>query len=118
MLDPPRDDSKVTLDRLKQLGLSVKMLTGDQQKIAVEMASRLGLGTNIVSCAHVNDASPLTADRVESSNGFAEVFPAHKHSVVTLLQNQGHLVGMTGDGVNDAPALKQANVGIAVAGRC
>eukprot|EP00899_Mesostigma_viride_P028511 jgi/Mesvir1/8845/Mv02741-RA.1 len=118
LLDPPRDDTLDTIRRAQDLGIEVKMITGDQRAIAVETARRLGMGTNIMGKdvwgKGLSDAA--LGDLVESVNGFAGVYPEHKYKIVESLQMRGKLIGMTGDGVNDAPALKRANVGIAVAG--
>ncbi|KAJ3214045.1 hypothetical protein HDU67_002139 [Dinochytrium kinnereticum] len=103
LLDPPRPDSALTIRECNELGVAVKMITGDQQIIAKELIDA------------TIDEEALT-DRVEKADGFAQVIPEHKYKVVELLQKRGYLVGMTGDGVNDAPALKKANVGIAVEG--
>jgi H+-transporting ATPase len=121
LFDPPRDDSAETIEEAKQHGVQVKMLTGDNLAIAREIAGRLSLGHDILPAGKVfgDVAAPMTeatAEKVESSDGFAEVFPEHKFDIVKALQARGHIVGMTGDGVNDAPALKQAEVGIAVSG--
>lgn len=123
MFDPPRDDSKQTIDKVRAKGVAVKMVTGDDTAIARETARQLGLGTNIVPAAdafpkdmdpdHVPDA---IAASIEKADGFARVFPEHKYAIVKTLQGRGHLVAMTGDGVNDAPALKQADCGTAVSG--
>ncbi|MEB3325286.1 MAG: plasma-membrane proton-efflux P-type ATPase [Cyanobacteriota bacterium] len=117
--DPPRPDSKATLEELRGLGVGVKMLTGDQVVIAKETARLLGLGTNILDAAEVRNpkGGPQSLEGVVAgADGFGQVFPEDKYAVVSSLQGAGYLVGMTGDGVNDAPALKKANVGIAVAG--
>ncbi|EIE22120.1 P-type ATPase [Coccomyxa subellipsoidea C-169] len=119
LLDPPREDTKRTIELARQLGIEVKMVTGDQLLIAVETSRRLGLGTNIMEGAELMQGKITDADlanKVTEVDGFAGVYPEHKHKIVTALQSKGRLVGMTGDGVNDAPALKKANVGIAVAG--
>ena len=94
------------------------MVTGDHVAIARETAAKLGLATNIVSAREVfeHEASDGDGARIEAAGGFAEVFPEHKFKIVRTLQRAGHIVGMTGDGVNDAPALKQADIGIAVSG--
>jgi len=118
--DPPRPDSRNTLDTARSLGIDVKMVTGDQVSIAREIARQLGMGTDILdadrlSTARHHDGSSL-AEEIESADGFAQVFPEHKHHIVDVLQRAGHITGMTGDGVNDAPALKKADCGIAVAG--
>lgn len=119
LLDPPRPDSAHTIAECNKLGIAVKMITGDQLIIAKEVAHRLGMDRAILD-AHALvdpnlDEEELT-DRVIKADGFAHVIPEHKYRVVELMQNRGQLVGMTGDGVNDAPALKKANVGIAVEG--
>lgn len=120
--DPPRDDTASTIAEAKKLGLSIKMLTGDAVGIAVETSRQLGLGTNIHDSKCLGSGNPGEAptgnitDIVEAADGFAEVFPQHKYNVVDILQQQGNLVAMTGDGVNDAPSLKKADTGIAVEG--
>mgnify|MGYP001335296274 FL=1 len=99
------------------MGLDVKMVTGDHVAIAREVAREVNLRTEIATAdAFVDERDPEAAEIVEKAAGFAEVFPEHKYRIVSLLQSRGHTVGMTGDGVNDAPALKKADVGIAVAG--
>jgi H+-transporting ATPase len=121
LFDPPREDSKQTIATASQMGVKVKMVTGDQMAIAKEMARQLGLGQNIVdatllSKSNQDGADAQLAKAVENADGFAQVFPEHKFRIVQALQSQKHIVGMTGDGVNDAPALKQADAGIAVSG--
>ncbi len=121
LFDPPRDDSAATIAEAKALGLDIRMVTGDHTAIAREIAGRLGLGTNILSARDVfgepgKDGLHVDPDRVLKAEGFAEVFPEHKFNIVRTFQRAGHIVGMTGDGVNDAPALKEADVGIAVSG--
>ncbi|KAJ3165318.1 hypothetical protein HK101_000238 [Irineochytrium annulatum] len=119
LLDPPRPDSGSTIRDCQQLGVAVKMITGDQLIIAKEVAQRLGMNRTILDAHKLVEAGmseESQIDRVEKADGFAQVIPEHKHRVVELLQKRGYLVGMTGDGVNDAPALKKANVGIAVHG--
>ncbi|KAF9351363.1 hypothetical protein BGX26_010625 [Mortierella sp. AD094] len=119
MLDPPRPDSAETIERCYNMGISVKMVTGDQQIIAKEVSRRLGLGRVILDASHLANSSISeedASDRFYRADGFAEVTPEHKFRIVDALQKRGLLVGMTGDGVNDAPALKKANVGIAVHG--
>jgi H+-transporting ATPase len=121
-LDPPRHDTAKTVAEAQELGLSVKMLTGDAVAIARETARRLGLGTNIYNAERLGltGAGSMSGsevnDFVEAADGFAEVYPQHKYSVVEILQRRGYLVAMTGDGVNDAPSLKKADTGIAVEG--
>jgi H+-transporting ATPase len=116
--DPPRDDSATTLAAASQLGVEVKMVTGDQVAIGAEIAREVGLGDTILDAARLSSDGQDDKDGmlVEDADGFAQVFPEHKYRIVRLLQQRGHIVGMTGDGVNDAPALKQADAGIAVAG--
>ncbi len=118
LFDPPREDSAETIATVQGMGLQVRMVTGDHTAIAREIAGKLGLGTNIVSAREIftHDASDGDGARIEQADGFAEVFPEHKFKIVRALQKAGHIVGMTGDGVNDAPPLKQADVGIAVSG--
>ncbi len=118
LFDPPRDDSVATIDAAKELGLEVRMVTGDHKAIAREIARKLHLGTNILRGGAIFDADSLhhDGDQIENAEGFAEVFPEHKYKIVKEMQARGHIVGMTGDGVNDAPALKQADMGIAVSG--
>jgi len=118
LFDPPRDDSAQTIERAVAMGLSVRMVTGDHTAIAREIARKLKLGTNILSARELfgQDARGGESPRIEAADGFAEVFPEHKFNIVRTLQRAGHIVGMTGDGVNDAPALKQADIGIAVSG--
>jgi len=118
--DPPRTDAKSTIATARQLGVHVKMVTGDQVAIARETARTLGMGTGILDAASLGDtrqkASTAQAEAIENADGFAQVFPEHKYHIVDVLQQRGHIVGMTGDGVNDAPALKKADCGIAVSG--
>jgi H+-transporting ATPase len=117
--DSPRPDSRWLIDRLRSLGVRVKMLTGDSLPVAREIARELGLGDMLrapdLRVAEKEDRL-RAADLAARSEGFAEVFPEDKFLVVKSLQSAGHVVGMTGDGVNDAPALSQAEVGIAVSG--
>lgn len=116
--DPPRNDSAKLVAAIKDLGISVKMLTGDAIPVAQEMARKVGLGKEIVSASKFEDIAKVHPDEAgeiaEQSDGFAEIYPEDKYLIVKGLQSRGHVVGMTGDGVNDAPALKQAEVGIAV----
>jgi H+-transporting ATPase len=117
LYDPPRDDSAETIKTAKSMGVNVKMVTGDHVAIGREIAREVGLGTNIMPASSFIDKHEIEAQPIiEKADGFAQVFPEHKYRIVKMLQNKGHIVGMTGDGVNDAPALKEADAGIAVAG--
>jgi len=112
LYDPPREDSADTIKTAQSMGVDIKMVTGDHIAIAREIAQQVNLNTNLV----LFDDKPENEAIVEEAGGFVQVFPEHKYRIIELLQNRGHIVGMTGDGVNDAPALKRADVGIAVAG--
>jgi H+-transporting ATPase len=120
LYDPPREDSKATIETARQMGVAVKMVTGDQLAIGKEIASQLGLGKNLLDAAVFGDTkhheSAHLENAIEQADGFAQVFPEHKFHIVEVLQRHNHIVGMTGDGVNDAPALKKADAGIAVSG--
>jgi len=121
LFDPPREDSASTISQARAYGVSMKMVTGDNLSIARQIANKLGLGTHILKAdalAVKSDAEKhgSNTEAVENADGFAEVFPEHKFAIVKILQKRNHITGMTGDGVNDAPALKQADVGIAVSG--
>ncbi|KAI9356944.1 plasma-membrane proton-efflux P-type ATPase [Pilaira anomala] len=119
LIDPPRHDSADTIRDCAEYGISVKMITGDQTVIAKEVAQRLDMGQNILDANSLVDPSKSddqVAQQCLDVDGFARVIPEHKYRVVELLQGKGYFVAMTGDGVNDAPALKKANVGIAVHG--
>ena len=116
LYDAPRKTSKGTIAQARSLGIDVKMVTGDHIAIAKQTAKEIGLGTNIELPSAFLDKHRAEAEEiVEKASGFAEVFPEHKYKLVELLQKKGKIVGMTGDGVNDAPALKKADAGIAVA---
>ena len=123
LFDPPREDSRQTLADAKAHGIAVKMVTGDNMAIAREVARSVGLGTHIEAAGDLLEDAARSGhlvsraqDEIERADGFAEVFPEHKYAIVKALQERHHIVAMTGDGVNDAPALKQAEVGIAVSG--
>ncbi|KAA0038757.1 plasma membrane ATPase 4 [Cucumis melo var. makuwa] len=121
LFDPPRHDSAETIRRALNLGVNVKMITGDQLAIAKETGRRLGMGSNMYPSSALlsqerGSADSLPVDElIETADGFAGVFPEHKYEIVRRLQEKKHICGMTGDGVNDAPALKKADIGIAVA---
>lgn len=115
LADPPRPDSKAMIEEIKKEGIKPLMLTGDNIAIAKEIAHQVSIGDKVIRMADLKGLSELEqAKIVEDSDGFAEIYPEDKYRMVKLLQSDGHFVGMTGDGVNDAPALKQAEMGIAV----
>ena len=120
LFDPPRDDAEETIATAEKMGVKVKMVTGDALAIAQETAKKLGMGSHILDAGNLGDSkrkeSAEETALIENADGFAEVFPEHKFHIVDILQQHGHIVGMTGDGVNDAPALKKADCGIAVSG--
>jgi H+-transporting ATPase len=123
LMDPPRPDAKQTIAEAEKLGLSVKMVTGDDVAIGSEIARQLGLGEHLLvasdvfgKSSNVDHIAIDAARAVERADGFGRVFPEHKFEIVKALQERGHIVAMTGDGVNDAPALKQADCGVAVSG--
>jgi len=130
LYDPPREDSFETIRDAQGHGIKVKMVTGDNVSIAKQISGRLGMGATIRTADELfrkdggeierhddkHVFSPEVDAEVEKADGFAQVFPEDKFNIVTALQERGHIVGMTGDGVNDAPALKKADVGIAVSG--
>lgn len=120
LFDPPRDEAMATIATARQMGVAIKMVTGDALAIARETSGKLGLGANILDAGGFGDAkhheTAKLAESIENADGFAQVFPEHKFHIVDVLQKLGHIVGMTGDGVNDAPALKKADCGIAVSG--
>lgn len=120
LFDPLREDSRATVEAARDMGIEVKMVTGDQIAIARQVGTELGMSDNIVDAGIFGttkyyETSKLD-DAIEKADGFAQVFPEHKYHIVDVLQKHGHIVGMTGDGVNDAPALKKADAGIAVSG--
>lgn len=118
LYDAPRPDSKKLIEELTGLGVSVKILTGDALPIARETSDQVGLGDSLVRASDLKsemERRPSSAAEIaEKSSGFAEIYPEDKYLIVKSLQSAGHITGMTGDGVNDGPALRQAEVGIAV----
>jgi H+-transporting ATPase len=122
MFDPPRDDSAETIKQAIAHGLRVKMVTGDDIAIGSETSKKLGMGSNLQSATAIFEGqnpdhlSARAAECIDKADGFGRVFPEHKYGIVKALQSRNHIVAMTGDGVNDAPALKQADAGIAVSG--
>lgn len=120
LFDPPREDAKTTIATARAMGVKIKMVTGDALAIAKETAKKLDMGATILDAASLGDTkkqeSTEVAESIENADGFAQVFPEHKFHIVDVLKQRGHIVGMTGDGVNDAPALKKADCGIAVSG--
>jgi len=123
MMDPPRDDSKSTIQKAKEHGLRVKMVTGDDVAIGDQISGQLGMGSHLIAASDLftkdmdMDHMPARIEEcVDKADGFGRVFPEHKYGIVKALQHRGNIVAMTGDGVNDAPALKQADCGIAVSG--
>ena len=115
--DRIREDSREILEQIRKLGVEVKMLTGDSLPIAKNIAQQVGLGKNVTTMSKIQEAETKAThidSVIEDSHGIAQIYPEDKFSIVKTLQRIGHVVGMTGDGVNDAPALGQAEVGIAV----
>jgi len=120
LFDPLRDDAKATIATARQMGVKIKMVTGDAHAIAQETAKKLDMGADILNASSLGDVkhqeTTPVAESIDKADGFAQVFPEHKFHIVDILQQRGHIVGMTDDGVNDAPALKKADCGIAVSG--
>ncbi len=115
LADPPRPDSKALIEEIRRLEVKPIMLTGDNIAIAKEVARQVGIGDKIIRLSDLKGLNETEQEKlVEEADGFAEIYPEDKYKIVKLLQSKGHMVGMTGDGVNDAPALKQAEMGIAV----
>ncbi|AFM16447.1 plasma-membrane proton-efflux P-type ATPase [Mycolicibacterium chubuense NBB4] len=112
LADPPRPDAASLIAELTALGIRVIMVSGDSAATAASVAARVGISGPVVRAGALQDASSARLD----AGVIAEVLPEDKFRIVRQLQSDGHTVGMTGDGVNDAPALRQADVGIAVAG--
>jgi len=111
--DPPAADSRELVEKLKQMGVSVTMLTGDAIAVAKEIGDEVGIGDKFINASQMDTIKNL-GEELFYKSGVAQVYPEDKFKIVKALQSQGHITGMTGDGVNDAPALKQAEVGIAV----
>jgi H+-transporting ATPase len=123
LFDPPREDSAATIADAKKHGVQIKMVTGDDVAIGREISRKIGLGEDVQPATqiftkdtNIDHLSGQAIDQIEKADGYARVFPEHKYGIVRALQSRGHIVGMTGDGVNDAPAIKEADVGIAVSG--
>ncbi|WP_288071319.1 plasma-membrane proton-efflux P-type ATPase [Hydrotalea sp.] len=114
LYDPPRPDSAEMLAAIKELGVTVKMLTGDALPVAKEIALQAGVGNRIIAINEVRETLQQSGTVIKKYDGFAEILPEDKYNIVKILQQEKQITGMTGDGVNDAPALKQAEVGIAV----
>lgn len=115
LADPIREDSREMISKIKEAGIKPIMLTGDNLAIAKEIAKEANIGDNIYPISVFNEASEEERMKIiDSSDGFAEVYPENKFEIIRILQKEGHVVGMTGDGVNDSPALKQAELGVAV----
>jgi H+-transporting ATPase len=123
-LDPPRQDTRATIEKAYEYGIDVKMITGDQQTIAIETCRVLGMGMQVLTPENLPAGDNLKDKNlgknygalVENADGFAQVYPDHKFTIIEILRQKNYVVGMTGDGVNDAPALKRADVGVAVEG--
>jgi H+-transporting ATPase len=115
LFDPPREDSVSTIASAKEMGIRIKMITGDNQAIAKEIGSILKIGSNILN-THELKHDEQALGIIENADGFSQVLPEDKYFIIDDLQNADHIVAMTGDGVNDAPALKKADAGIAVSG--
>jgi H+-transporting ATPase len=117
LFDPPREDSAEVICQARTMGIDIKMVTGDNISIARQISQKLGLKTKILAGKILENSSQIELEKeLENADGFAEVFPEHKYTIIKIYQKLKHIVGMTGDGVNDAPALKNADCGIAVAG--
>jgi H+-transporting ATPase len=120
LFDPPREDARATIATAREMGVTIKMVTGDALAIARETAKTLGMGADILDGGALGDSkteeTAAMTKSIEDADGFAQVFPEHKFHIIDVLQKHDHIVGMTGDGVNDAPALKKADCGFAVSG--
>ena len=115
MIDPPRDEVADAIAATRRAGIDVKMVTGDNVRTAAAIAEELGFEAEVLEGSEIEEMDDDTLrERVESVNVFARASPEHKVRILTALQQRGHYVAMTGDGVNDAPALKNADVGVAM----
>lgn len=113
--DPPREESRQMIETIQSLGIRPIMLTGDDAAIGAEIASTVGIGNRILNIGDLQTTDQRRmAESISNADGVAGIYPEDKYNIVRALQSDGHLVGMTGDGINDAPALKQAEMGIAV----
>lgn len=116
MIDPPRPDVVESIQETHEAGIRVIMITGDYKATAEAIGREVGIEGKVVTGQEIEELSPeaLTKKLDEGTNIFARVVPEHKQRIITALQKKGHVVAMTGDGVNDAPALKKADIGVAV----
>ncbi len=123
LLDPPREDAEQVLKSAQKHGIDIRMITGDHKAIAKQVAGKIGLQKNIIDAARFFENKNTEKQEKTDENlneeftnyaGYAQVIPEHKFKIIKHFQRKQKIVGMTGDGVNDAPALKQADVGIAV----
>lgn len=116
MIDPPRDDVIKSISKTKQAGIRVVMITGDYKETAIAIAKKVGIQGSCLEGKEIDDMTEedLQKQLSEGVNIFSRTIPAHKQRIVSALQMQGSIVAMTGDGVNDAPALKKADIGVAV----
>lgn len=109
--DYPREDSRSFIEKIKEMGVTPKMITGDNKLIAQTVAKEVSIGEKVISIKELLENKNIDIDSIDA---FAEVIPEDKYNIVDMYQKKGHIVGMTGDGANDAPALKKADLGIAV----
>jgi len=115
MNDPPRKEVKLSLELCRQAGIKVIMITGDYLGTAKAIAKELGLGTNSLTGKELEEISEKELEeKIDSIDIFARVNPSHKMKIIDALKARNHVVAMTGDGVNDAPALKKADIGISM----
>lgn len=116
MIDPPRPDVITSIQKTKDAGIRVIMITGDYKETAKAIGKQIGIEGEVITGEELTSMTDTQLETAlnNNTNIFARVIPEHKQRIVTILQKQGHVVAMTGDGVNDAPALKKADIGIAV----